>query len=181
MVGSTPLRDYLVQLPKYFFITGGTALSPISTLNAFDEALMKAGIAQCNLVPVSSILPSEAIEVKYVPLTPGAIVFTIMARIDGKEGDTLSAGVAWTKGINDEGVRYGLVVEAYGKKSREEIRDELKSKILRMAEVRKMSVSEIKFRIECINCVPENMYGSAIAAVIFVPVVDYPKVQPIHK
>ena len=57
---------YFTQLPKYFFVTGGTALSPVSTLNAFDEALMKAGIAQCNLVPVSSILPADAVEVEYL-------------------------------------------------------------------------------------------------------------------
>ncbi len=169
---------YFTQLPKYFFVTGGTALSPVSTLNAFDEALMKAGIAQCNLVPVSSILPAGAVEVGYVPITPGAIVFTIMARADGGPGDTVSAGVAWAFGVSEEGeLRYGFVVEAYGKVREKELKEDLTQKIMRMASVRRMEIEEIRCRIETIDRVPEGMYGSAIAAVIFVPVVDYDKVQ----
>ena len=169
------------QLPRYFFVTGGKALSPISSLNAFDEALLKAGIAQCNLVPVSSILPSQAIEVEYVRLTPGVIAFTIMARIEGGEGETLSAGVAWAFGTDNEGTRYGLVVEAYGHKGEEELRESLHQKLTRMAEVRSMRLEKIKYRIEYIESVPAGMYGSALAAVIFVPRVDYDKVELRHE
>ncbi len=165
------------HLPKYFFVTAGKALSPVSELNAFDEALMNAGIAQCNLVPVSSILPADAVEVDFVPITPGAIVFTIMARIEGSEGDSISAGVAWSFGVSEEYGRYGIVVEAYGKVNKEELKDELIRKLLRMAEVRKMDLEEIKVKIESIERIPKGMYGSVIAAVIFVPTVDYHKVK----
>jgi len=170
-------EKYFTQLPKYFFVTGGKALSPVSALNAFDEALMNAGIAQCNLVPVSSILPADAVEVDYIPITPGAIVFTIMARADGGPGDTVSAGVAWAFGKGEDGVRYGFVVETYGNIPRTEIKEDLEKKILRMATVRKMKVSSIRFRIESIDKVPEGMYGSVVAALIFVPVVDHGKVR----
>ncbi len=163
-------------LPRYFFVTSGKALSPISRLNAFDEALMKAGIAQCNLVPVSSILPADAVEVNYIPITPGAIVFTILARIEGGPGETISAGVAWGFGETQEYGRYGIVVEAYGKKPREELEKELVKKIKRMAEVRKMKLDKIKTKIEAIEKIPENTYGSVIAAVIFVPPADYYKI-----
>lgn len=171
-------EQYFTQLPKYFFVTGGKALSPVSALNAFDEALIKAGIAQCNLVPVSSILPADAIEVDYVPITPGAIVFTIMARIEGETGDTISAGVAWTFGVNEEeDLRYGFVVESYGKVSESELKESLTQKILRMASVRNMKIEKIRYRIESINKIPSGMYGSVIAAVIFVPVIDYDKIK----
>ncbi len=165
------------QLPRYFFVTGGSALSPISSLNAFDEALMRAGIAQCNLVPVSSILPANAVEVSFVPITPGAIVFTIMARADGEPGDTISAGVAWAFGIDDENRRYGLVVEAYGKAPRLELKEDLTRKIQRMAAVRRMKLDEIRYSIETIERIPKNMYGCVIAAVVFVPTIDYNKVE----
>ncbi len=168
---------YFDQLPKYFFVTGGSALSSISSLNAFDEALMKAGIAQCNLVPVSSILPANAVEVDFIPITPGAIVFTIMARADGEPRDTISAGVAWAFGIDDENRRYGLVVEAYGKVSRSELKEDLTRKIQRMAAVRRMKLGEIRYRIETIEKIPESMYGCVIAAVVFVPTIDYDKVE----
>ncbi len=163
-------------LPRYFFVTSGKALSPISRLNAFDEALMKAGIAQCNLVPVSSILPANAVEVNYIPITPGAIVFTILARTEGGPGETISAGVAWGFGETQEYGRYGIVVEAYGKKSKEKLEEELVKKIKRMAEVRKMRIEKIKTRIETIEKIPENTYGSVIAAVIFIPPIDYHKI-----
>ncbi len=169
---------YFTQLPKYFFVTGGTALSPVSSLNAFDEALMKAGIAQCNLVPVSSILPADAVEVGYVPITPGAIVFTVMARADGKPGESVGAGVAWAFGVSEEGnVRYGFVVEAYGKVPKAKLKEDLTQKILRMGSVRRMKIRAIRYRIETIDRIPNGMYGSATAAVIFVPVVDYDKVR----
>ncbi len=163
-------------LPKYFFATSGKALSTVSPLNAFDEALMSAGIAQCNLVPVSSILPANSREVEYVKITPGSIVFTILARIEGGPGETISAGVAWAFGESVEHGRYGIVVEAYGKKDRESLELELLQKIRRMAKVRKMKLEEIKTRIETIEEIPGNNYGSVIAAVVFVPPIDYNKV-----
>ncbi|HDM88656.1 MAG TPA: pyruvoyl-dependent arginine decarboxylase, partial [Candidatus Bathyarchaeota archaeon] len=37
-------------IPKEFFVTGGKAIGRLSELNAFDNALKDAGIANCNLV-----------------------------------------------------------------------------------------------------------------------------------
>jgi len=36
------------MIPKEFFITSGKAASPVFELNAFDLALKKAEIVQCN-------------------------------------------------------------------------------------------------------------------------------------
>ena len=46
-----------------------------------------------------------------------------------------------------------------------------------MASVRRMNIGAIRYRIETIDRIPNGMYGSAIAAVVFVPVVDYGKVR----
>jgi len=74
-------------------------------------------------------------------------------------------------------VRYGFIVESYGKVLGTELREDLERKILRMASVRNMKVDNIRFRIESIDKVPEGMYGSAVAALIFVPIVDQDKVR----
>jgi len=77
------------MLPKEFFITSGKAVSPVSELNAFDQALKKAGIDQCNLVPVSSILPPGCKERKWKKIPAGTITFGVIAR---KEGENFAMG-----------------------------------------------------------------------------------------
>lgn len=49
--------DRIKMIPRYYFVVSGSALSPVSHLNAFDGALKEAGIHNLNLVEVSSILP----------------------------------------------------------------------------------------------------------------------------
>ncbi len=165
------------QLPRYFFVTSGVGFSSVSSLNAFDEALIKAGIGQCNLVPVSSIIPGNAVEVDYVEITPGSIVFTVMSRIDGRDGEEISAGLAWGFGVRSDGVRYGLVVEAYGKVSGNEVKSMLRDRIEATAKARNMKLEYVKYRVEHVEKVPKGMYASAIVALVFVPVVDYSKVS----
>ncbi len=83
------------MIPKEFFVTCGKAVSKVSPLNAFDLALVKAGIAQCNLVNVSSILPPGCKETKRKKIPIGSITYAVLARMDGNEGETIGAGVAW--------------------------------------------------------------------------------------
>ncbi|MGQ9460965.1 MAG: pyruvoyl-dependent arginine decarboxylase [Candidatus Bathyarchaeaceae archaeon] len=87
------------------------AISPVSELNAFGLSLKKAGIAQCNLVSVSSILPQECKERKRRKITAGAITYAVIARMDGDEGTTIGAGIAWAW---EKERKYGIVAEAHG-------------------------------------------------------------------
>ena len=50
-------------VPKKFFISSGCAVSKVSDLNAFDKALLEAGIGELNIVSVSSVLPVGAEQV----------------------------------------------------------------------------------------------------------------------
>lgn len=156
-------------LPKKYFIVKGVGLSERSTLNAFDKALMNAGIAEYNLVPVSSIIPSEAVMLDNpIKFKPGTIVFTIMARIDGVGETLLSAGVGVAKVVRSDGFRYGFVVESYGNCNEDELKSEIMYKLEGMAEVRNVKIEEVK--VETVHLkVPKGYYGSAIAAVIFSP------------
>ncbi|PSN83491.1 hypothetical protein B9P99_04865 [Candidatus Marsarchaeota G1 archaeon OSP_B] len=155
-------------LPKAFFLTKGKASSDISPLNAFDEALMVAGITQCNIVSVSSILPPNAKEVEPVPITPGTITFAVLARMDGGSRETIGAGVGYAMCTTLSGSGYGIVAEAHGYKDERALKAELKHKLEQMAKIRKMSIQSVKFVVESME-VPRGKDGCVIAALVYLP------------
>jgi len=151
------------MIPKKFFVTGGKATSSTSKLNAFDLALKEAGIAQCNIVYVSSILPPNCEEVDPKPIPIGAITYVVMSRMDGEGGEKIGAGIAWSF---EEKNGYGIVAEAHGHVDEKEIRKALESRIHEMARIRNIEVGKIKYRIETLD-VPSGNYGCVIAALVY--------------
>lgn len=151
------------MIPKDFFITSGKATSPVSELNAFDLALKKAGIAQCNLVPVSSILPRGCKEKKQKKIVAGAITYAVIARMDGDEGTTIGAGIAWAW---EKDRKYGLVAEAHGNMDSKALRKTLERKIKEMAKIREMEIGKISYRTEVLRA-PMDNYGSVIATLVY--------------
>ena len=152
------------MIPKEFFVTSGKAISPVSQLNAFDRALKNAGIAQCNLVQVSSILPPRCKEGKLRKMPAGSIIHTVMARMDGTEGMTISAGTAWAWEKNG---KYGLVAEAHGQMDQKSLKATLEWKIKEMAKTRETEIGEVSYRTEVLS-VPLENYGCVIAALIYI-------------
>ena len=121
---------------KNFFITSGYGEDDVSEINAFDRALMMAGISEANLVPVSSILPEDCQELETNPgVTIGEIVHCVLARQDGTQGSSISSGIACILGER-EGKRYGLVMEAHGNNGKEELEKDLGYRIDIMCELR---------------------------------------------
>lgn len=165
-------------LPKRFFIASGSATSATSPLNAFDAALAKAGIGQCNLVNVSSILPPDAEEIKNTPIMPGTITFAVMARMDGDPGETIGAGIGWMIGLSSKRERYGLVAEAHGYKDKEAIEKELKSKISEMAKIRDLKIEKMDTKAEFIE-VPKGKYGTVIVALVYAPWTEEESTRPL--
>jgi len=151
------------MIPKEFFVTSGKAASPVSELNAFDLALKNAGIAQCNLVSVSSILPQGCNERKWRKITAGAITHAVLARMDGDEGTTIGAGIAWAWEKNK---KYGLVAEAHGYMDYKALRETLEWKIKEMAKIREIEIDNIKYRTEVLR-VPMDNYGCVIASLVY--------------
>ena len=154
-------------LPKKFFLVSGSGLSKISRLNAFDRALVDARIDQCNLVPVSSILPRDAMPVDYTYINPGTITFCVLSRIDNESVKSIGTGIGWAmcEGIKIK-ERFGIVAEDSGHKTDKELDDDIKKKLWEMAEARNMKIIEHKIITKCLN-VPKNQFGSVIAALIF--------------
>lgn len=153
------------MIPKEFFVTSAKATSPVSELNAFDLALRNAGISQCNLVSVSSILPPACKERKWRKLPAGAITHAVIARMDGGEGTTIGAGIAW---VWEKDRKYGIVAEAYGYMNRRALTETLVWNIKEMAEIRGIEIGTTKSRIEVLR-VPMANYGCVIATLIYCP------------
>jgi len=151
------------MIPKAFFVTGGKAIVKISELNAFDHALKNAGIAQCNLVKVSSIIPPNCREIAPMEIPVGSITYAVISKAEGRDG-RISAGIAWGFA---EGGKFGVVAEAYGSMDEEATKKILKERIQGMAETRGVSLCNVKYRIETLN-VPKGSYGCVVVALVYV-------------
>jgi arginine decarboxylase len=153
------------MIPKEFFITSGKAVSPVSELNAFDLALKKAGIAQCNLVAVSSILPKSCVEINRHDIPAGCITYSVLARMDGEEGTAIGAGIAWAWAKSK---KYGLVAEAHGYMDKKALEETLDWKIKEMAKIRSIKIGPIQMQLETLR-VPMDNYGCVISALVYRP------------
>jgi arginine decarboxylase len=153
-------------IPRHFFATSGVAQDGASELNAFDIALQDADIGQCNLVEVSSILPSEATEIEPIEIPPGAVMFCVMAKMPGTSGETIGCGLGWAWGTTPDGTRFGIVAEHHCNCGEEELEDGLRRKLYGMAVVRNLTLEEIKTRT-CSTVVKESMHGCVVTVLVF--------------
>ncbi|MDY6958655.1 MAG: pyruvoyl-dependent arginine decarboxylase [Halobacteriota archaeon] len=152
--------------PKSFFVVSGIGIG-CSELNAFDKALVNAGISECNLVGVSSILPEDCKEVDPVNITPGTITFCVIARMDGKVGETIGAGLGYGW-LEREDQRFGVVCEHHGHCSELHIKEMLERKLNQMAKMRNMRLLESKFHIES-TVVEGEDFGSVAVVLVYLP------------
>ncbi|HEU5323531.1 MAG TPA: arginine decarboxylase, pyruvoyl-dependent [Methylomirabilota bacterium] len=92
---------------------GGTAL------NAFDNALLAAGIGNINLIKVSSILPPDVPVIELPKIKPGALVPTAYAAMTSETpGQTVAAAVGYA--VPDDPAKNGVIMEYHGVASRAE-------------------------------------------------------------
>lgn len=111
------------MVPTHMFLSRGVGVHK-EKLASFEQALRSAGVAYCNLVSVSSILPPNC---KIIPrkrgeqlLRPGEITYCVMARSETNERNRLisaSIGLA----IPTDRRTYGYLSEhhAYGETDEE--------------------------------------------------------------
>jgi len=153
------------MVPRKFFVTSGKAFSPTSELNAFDQALKNAGIAHCNLVPVTSILPKGCIQKERIDIPIGAITHAVIARMNGTEGQNIGAAIAWSWAKDGSS---GIVAETHGYMDEEALLEIAKWKIEEMAKIREIEIDKINYIYEILR-VPYDNYGCVIAALVFSP------------
>lgn len=125
-------------------------------LNAFDNALLAAGIGNVNLVKVSSILPPDADVVPLPRIKPGAIVPTAYAAMTSEvPGETIAAAVGWA--LPEAPGSNGIIMEFHDKATREEA----ERMIVHMLEeafkargwrIREMKVAAVEHQVERTGC-----------------------------
>ncbi|PSG97326.1 pyruvoyl-dependent arginine decarboxylase [Thermoplasmatales archaeon SW_10_69_26] len=155
----------LVEVPSQYFVTSGSATSPVSNLNAFDQALLEAEIGEQNIVPVSSVLPVGIEETDPVQIPRGAITHCVLSQERGTEGETISAGIAYAFREDGDG---GYVAEGHGKMGDKALREILEWKINEIAKHRDVALGDISYRIEAQE-VPMDEYGACLAALVLLP------------
>ncbi len=129
---------------------GGTAL------NAFDNALLAAGIGNINLIKVSSILPPEVPVVDLPKVKPGALVPTAYAAMTSETpGELVAAAVGYA--IPDDPSKNGVIMEFHGLATRDEAERQIQAMLEEAFRVRGETIAELRVvavdhRVERIGC-----------------------------
>ena len=127
-----------------------------TTLNAFDNALLAAGIGNINLLKVSSILPPEVPVVELPKIKPGALVPTAYAAVTSETpGEIVAAAVGYA--VPDDPAKNGVIMEFHGVASREEAERQIHAMLDEAFRVRGETIADrrvfaVEHRVERIGC-----------------------------
>lgn len=151
--------------PKRFFLTSGTGEAS-TKLNAFDAALLNAGVGDTNLIKLSSILPPGVIEtLPYQPPSGSFVPLAYAEHASCTVGETISAAVA--VGIPVEPDAAGLIMECSGVGTPEVWEKRARDMVLEGMEIiRNRQVREIKSTSASITV---TSVGAVFAAVVLCP------------
>ena len=131
----------LVTPTRYTLAVGGA--EGITPLNAFDNALLAAGIGNLNLLKVSSILPAGAKYVEVLQIPPGSLVPTAYcSRASAVPGERIAAAVA--VGLSRDS--FGVIMEFEGTGKREEAEAEVTRMLEAAFAQRRMKLHDVKIR-----------------------------------
>lgn len=153
----------MTPLPRRFFVSSGKAVSEVSDLNAFDDALLEAGIGDTNIISVSSILPANIKQVEPCELPLGAIIHSVLAQQRGGEGEMITAGIGFAFRRDRCG---GYIVEGHMHGTKRALKEVLEWKLNGMAKRRGVGLGQYHYKIEELS-IPMDNYGACIAALIF--------------
>ncbi|WP_048151007.1 pyruvoyl-dependent arginine decarboxylase [Palaeococcus ferrophilus] len=156
MSWTTPKKAIMVAASA----EGGTKL------NAFDNALLKMGIGNVNLVKLSSVIPAHIEWVEKMPEIPiGMLLPTVYAHIESDEpGSTISAALGVGISENNEG---GLIYEYSGYCTKEEATEMVKKMVEEGFRVRGWKLKEFKVVVSEITV--RDKPAAALAAVVMFP------------
>ena len=151
----------IIKTPTQYFLVSG-ASDGFTLLNAFDGALLQAGIGNTNIVKMSSIVPPHCQRIAPVPLPPGALVPAAYAAIRSDiPGEIISAGVAVA--LPEDENQNGLIMEYSAKGDQRKIEEMVRNMAvegmkLRGSRIKDLKSVAIEYRIKRI--------GAALAAVV---------------
>jgi arginine decarboxylase len=133
-------------------------------LAAFDGALLSAGVANFNLLTLSSVIPPgsrvRAVEGHQLPGGHGDRLFCVLsAAYADHPGETVWAGLGWTT----DATTGGLFVEHHGG-SEESVREQIALSLADMSANRGGGYGEVQIAITSAHCVDRPVCALAVAA-----------------
>ncbi|MBN1897501.1 MAG: arginine decarboxylase, pyruvoyl-dependent [Spirochaetes bacterium] len=132
----------LVTLPQNYLIVAGKGESEYA-LNAFDMALLDAGVGNLNLIRVSSILTPGAKEVKSHSFSPGELISIAYAQKSSYiKGEIIAAAVSVA--IPQDKKLNGLIMEHSGAGTAHEIEEIVRKKAELGMKYRNFKLKKIK-------------------------------------
>jgi arginine decarboxylase len=151
----------ILKMPTRYFLASG-ASDGYTPLNAFDGALLQAGIGNTNIVKMSSIVPPHCKLVAPFALPPGALVPTAYAAITSDvPGEIISAGIAVA--LPEDENQNGLIMEYSAQGERAKIEEivrnmAMEGMMLRGWKIKDLKSIAIEYKVKKI--------GAALAAVV---------------
>jgi arginine decarboxylase len=129
-------------MPTRYFLASG-ASDGYTPLNAFDGALLQAGIGNTNIVKMSSIVPPHCKLVAPIPLPPGALVPAAYAALTSDvPGEIISAGVAVA--LPEDENQNGLIMEYSAKGEQRKIEEIVRNMAVEGMKVRGWKIKDLK-------------------------------------
>jgi arginine decarboxylase len=136
-------------------VTAGTAEGG-TPLNAFDNALLAAGIGNVNLIKVSSIVPPEVDIVDLPQIKPGALVPTAYAAMTSTTpGQIIAAAVGYALPVDR--TKAGVIMEFHDVTDRGTAEEAIRGMLAEAFRVRGEAIREVKVvavdhRVERAGC-----------------------------
>ncbi len=151
----------IFKIPTQYFLVSG-ASDGYTPLNAFDGALLQAGIGNTNIVKMSSIVPPHCKRITPIAPPPGSLVPAAYAAITSDiPGETISAGVAVA--LPEDENQNGLIMEYSAKGDRRKIDEILRNMA---AEGMKLRGWKIKDLQTVVSEYQVKRIGATLAAVV---------------
>jgi arginine decarboxylase len=151
----------IFKTPTQYFLVSG-ASDGYTPLNAFDAALLQAGIGNTNIVKMSSIVPPHCQRISPIALPPGALVPAAYACITSDvPGEIISAGVAIA--LPEDENQNGLIMEYSAKGEGRKIEETVRNMAVEGMKLRGWKIKDLQavvseYRVKRI--------GATLAAVV---------------
>ncbi|MEO8212387.1 MAG: pyruvoyl-dependent arginine decarboxylase [Myxococcales bacterium] len=144
-------------------LTTGVGAGP-TPVAAFDQALLNAGVANYNLIYLSSVIPPNSVirraRFESPPDEYGHRLYVVIARHDQQQpGRGAWAGVGWTQ---EEKTGRGLFVEVHGD-NRAAVEADIQASLKFMMSERSISYGAVDSEIVGIECRDQPVCALAIA------------------
>jgi arginine decarboxylase len=151
----------IFKIPTRYFLASGVS-EGFTPLNAFDGALLQAGIGNTNIVKMSSIVPPHCKLVAPIALPPGALVPAAYAAITSDvPGEIISAGVAIA--LPEDENQNGLIMEYSAKGDRRKIEETVRNMALEGMKLRGWKIKDLQTVVSEYRV---KRVGATLAAVV---------------